>query len=122
MKSFVLPEKGKKELEDNKENSAKCIKSPKGKAHPAKPSAQPSVSCLCSLRNLYSLGRITHFISVLSRGLLALVLCSSYFKSWLRSQVSLGGLFPKNTPASQVILYPEHAKQEDALALPSGRL
>lgn len=50
-------------------------------------------------------------LSVLRPGLLGwwvsavdVVLCSSYLKSWLRSQVTLGGLLPKDMPASQVIL------------------
>lgn len=61
MKCFVSPEKGNKELENNKENSAKCAKSPKGKIHPAKPSAQPGVFCPCSLRNLTHWGGLLTF-------------------------------------------------------------
>lgn len=103
---FFHQKKERKNPKITTKNSAKCAKRLKGEVYPAKSSAQCSFLPVLAW-GPYLLGSITHFLSVLSASLLdlwvstlALVPCSSYFKPWLRSQVSLGGLFPRNTPDS----------------------
>lgn len=90
----------KKNLKIAIKNSAKCAKRLKGELYPAKSSA---LACACL--GTYPTREHYSFLSVLSAshfGLwvstLVLALCSSYFKPWLRWQVSLGGFFPRNTP------------------------